>query len=97
MAPAAVLTVRTYGTRQLYDPGLVRKFSSREPRTCRPQRHASPEPKLVSQLGLSCIQRANPPRGHVRRSSVDGKEPVTTAGAPGQGTSLEGSVAPYTG
>ena len=56
VAPDAVFTVRTYGTRPLYGPGLVRKSSSREPRTRRSQRRASPEPRIVSQL------RCNPNR-----------------------------------
>ena len=32
VAPDAVLTVRTYGTGPLYGPGLVRKFTSHEPK-----------------------------------------------------------------
>jgi hypothetical protein len=51
VAPEAVFTVRTYGTRQLYGPGLVRKSSSREPRTCRSQHRVYPEPKIMSHLG----------------------------------------------
>jgi hypothetical protein len=51
VASEAVFTVRTYGTRQLYDPGLVRKSSSREPGTCRSQRRVRPELGIVSQLG----------------------------------------------
>jgi len=35
VAPDVVLTVRTYGTRPLYEPRLVRKFSSCEPQTGR--------------------------------------------------------------
>ena len=50
VAPDAVFTVRTYGTRQLYDSALVRKFGSREPRTRRSQRRVSPEPTIMSQL-----------------------------------------------
>jgi hypothetical protein len=57
VAPDAVFTVRTYGTRQLYGPGLVRKFSPPEPRTSRSQRRVSPEPRIVSQLRCDGITR----------------------------------------
>jgi hypothetical protein len=33
VAPMAILAVRRYGKRPLYDCGLVRRFAHREPRT----------------------------------------------------------------
>jgi hypothetical protein len=45
-----VLTVRMYGTRPLYGPRLVRKFSSHELQTCRSARRVSHEHAIVSQL-----------------------------------------------
>jgi hypothetical protein len=48
-SPDAVLTVRTYGTRRLYDPGSVGTFSCLNPRTCKSQRRDRPRPGKVSQ------------------------------------------------
>ena len=50
VAPEVVFTVRTYGTRPLYGPRLVRKFSFREPKTRRSARRVPHEPAIVSQL-----------------------------------------------
>ena len=66
LAPDDVFTVRTYGTRQLYDPGSVRKFRCREPRTCRSQRRVSPEPRIVSQLRYPFRASAANQTGHPR-------------------------------
>ena len=45
VAPDVVFTVRMYGTRPLYGPRLVRKFSSHEPQTSRSARRAPREPR----------------------------------------------------
>jgi hypothetical protein len=50
VAPDVVFTVRMYGTRPLYGPRLVRKFSSHELQTHRSTRCATHEPAIVSQL-----------------------------------------------
>jgi hypothetical protein len=73
VAPDAVFTVRTYGTRQLHDPGLVHKSSSHKPGTCRSQRRASPESRIVSQLrihyeGSACLARS-PPHPHLPQAN----------------------------
>ena len=52
VAPDAVFTVRTYGTRQLYGPGLVRKFSLHEPRTPGQPTRRTAQSQKVAQLGL---------------------------------------------
>ena len=59
VAPDAVFTVRTYGTRQLHGPGLVCKSSSAELRTSRSQRSRQPRTRIVSQL------RAEPAGGQL--------------------------------
>lgn len=51
VAPDVVLTVRMYGTRPLYEPRLVRKFSSHELQTQRSAQRTPQEPQIVSQLG----------------------------------------------
>jgi len=46
--------VRTYATRQDYEPGLVRKFSFREQQTSRPQARYRQPPNLV--LSQVCLE-----------------------------------------
>jgi hypothetical protein len=50
VAPDAVFTVRTYGTRPLYGPGLVRRLARREPGTRRSERRASRKSLIVSHV-----------------------------------------------
>ena len=52
VAPDVVFTIRMYGTRPLYGPRLVRKFSTHEPETSRSARRAPHEPAIESQLGF---------------------------------------------
>jgi hypothetical protein len=51
VAPDAVLTVRTYGTRPAYGPGLVRNFSHLQPRTPRSAACESAQSQNMAQLG----------------------------------------------
>src|SRR5437773_4737909 len=68
VAPDAVFTVRTYGTRQLYGPGLVCKSSSAEPRTSRSQRSRQPRTRIVSQLRLDTLNAMSYDDVHTRRA-----------------------------
>lgn len=53
----AVFTVRKYPNPATVRPRLVRKFSSREPRTCRSQRRVCSESRIVSQLRSKDVNR----------------------------------------
>ena len=50
VAPDVVLTVRMYGTRPLYGPRLVRKFSFNEPKTCRSETRDTGHGQIVAQV-----------------------------------------------
>jgi len=64
--------------RQLYGAALVRKFSAREPRTCRSQRRIGPELRIVSQLGPA----RTPSRAAVRPWVLPRSTPPTYSGMP---------------
>jgi hypothetical protein len=53
VAPDVVFTVRTYGTRPLYEPRLVRKFSFNEPESHRSATRQTGHSQNVAQLRSS--------------------------------------------
>jgi hypothetical protein len=50
VAPDVVFTVRMYGTRPPYGPGLVRKFSTQKPKTSRSAPHNNDHSQIVAQV-----------------------------------------------
>ena len=57
VAPDVVFTVRMYGTRPLYGPRLVRKFSSRELQTHRSAHHTAGNPRNPSEVRARSLVR----------------------------------------
>ena len=99
MAPEAVLTVRTYGTGPLYDPGLVRKSAQPNTQTSTSTRQASREPRIVAHRSRRSVL-AMFDRMYAADIPIERDEDVTTwwdvvvSGAgtagPGPGSSGEG-------